>query len=225
MGIRIFHVFGLLVLGLLGGFALATLIQRGHAQGNEAVVRAVPPSPSVSASAGKIDVAIEVENVSNLAGFQFFLAVDPDVLRLLSADKTPFLAQGGREIVCRDPVIQDGVVLFGCVTLRSTPAGVDGTGTIATVSVQPLGSGRSTLTLSKVTLVHPDGSVLPSVVTDGELTIVRTGFFTLRRVLLIAGGAVALTCVALTVVWRLRSARRQQPPEAEPAAGSQVHPA
>jgi hypothetical protein len=223
--IRIFHIFGLLVLGLLGGFALATSTQRGQTQGNEAVVRAVPPSSSVSASADKIDVAIEVENVSNLAGFQFFLAVDPDVLRLLSADKTPFLAEGGREIVCRDPVIQDGVVLFACATLRPTPAGVDGTGTIATVSVKPLGSGRSSLTLSKVILVHPDGSVLPSVVTDGELTIVRTGFFTVGRVLLIAGGAVALIGVALAVVWRLRSARRQQPLEAESAAGNQVRSA
>jgi hypothetical protein len=223
--IRIFHVFGLLLLGLLGGFALATSIQRGQAQGNEAVVRAVPSSLSVSASTDKIDVAIEVENVSNLAGFQFFLAVNPDVLRLLSADKTPFLAQSGREIVCRDPVIQEGVVLFACVTLRPTPAGVDGNGTIATVSVKPLGSGRSSLTLSKVTLVHPDGSVLPIVVTNGELTILRTGFFTVGRILLIAGGAVALIGVALAVVWRLRSAGRAQPPEAESATGNQVHPA
>ncbi len=153
--------------------ALAALSWTAHparGQDNRATVSVDAPQ-SVSATAGQVDVAIKVANAKDLAGFQFVLTVDESKLKPLSVKQTTFLAQSGREIFCGDPTIEAAAVRFSCVTLRLTPAGVDGDGPLATVSLQPLQAGTTSLELSHVELVHPDGSPLPSTSVNGSLKV------------------------------------------------------
>ena len=182
----------------------------GHAQEDQATVRVVAPA-SVTTSNDKVDVSIDVENVTDLAGFQFVLAADTDVLRPISAQKTTFLANTGREIVCSSPTIEAGAIRMACVTLRLQPAGVDGAGTIATVSFKPLQNGTSQLALRNVKLLHPDGSELPSTVVNGELKVTGASWWTTPHITLVTTGiALAIIVLAgLGAVWKIRSSRSE----------------
>lgn len=185
-----------------------------HAQDGQARALAVAPAGGISSSAGTVDVAVNVEHVSNLAGFQFVLTVDPAVLQPDSVKKTLFLAGTGREIVCSDPTIDEASVRVACVTLRETPAGVDGDGTVANVTFKVVGKGSSALALTHVKLVHPDGSELPSTGVDGTATVSGDGSSTSHTTIIIvaiAGAVAVLALAAGAMVWRRRSATAARP--------------
>ncbi len=150
-----------LVLATVVLLAAAVAPQRAHSQDQQATITIVAPG-SVSASADQVDIRIDVENARNLAGFQFILNVDSQLLRPVSASKTTFLTQSGREILCQDPTLEPAAIRYTCVTLRDSPPGVNGSGTLAIVTLKPLAHGTSPLALSRVKLAHPDGTELPS---------------------------------------------------------------
>ena len=175
-----------------------------HSQSSQATVLVGGPS-SVSASAASVQIPINVKDASNLAGFQFVLSVDPNYLKPVTVEKTTFLTQSGREIVCQDPTIDSTAVRFVCVTLRDQPAGVDGAGTLATVTLKPTKDGQSPLQLSHVKLVHPDGTELPSQTVDGKLTVGgSSGWFTWWIGAIIAAALVAVIVPGGLVLWRSR---------------------
>ncbi|HYM14735.1 MAG TPA: cohesin domain-containing protein [Dehalococcoidia bacterium] len=188
------------------------------AQQSPATVRAEGPSGSVSKSAKQVVVAIKASNVHDLAGFQFVLAFDASVLKPLAVNKTQFLAQSGREILCADATLEQAAVRLSCVTLRETPAGVDGGGTLANVIFQPVSSGTTALALKNVILVHRDGSPLPITVQDGKLSVSGSSWWTTTRIILVAGGgAIVVLVVAAGVWWARRTGRA---PDAQPPVGS-----
>jgi hypothetical protein len=175
-----------------------------RAQTGQAVVRVVTPSDSVTKSNNRVEVSINVENVTNLAGFQFVLTVDPAVFKTLAASKTRFIGLTDRAIACGDPTIEAAAVRLACVTLGEKPAGVDGSGTIATVTLQPLAEGASDIVLARVKLVHPDGTELPSTVANARLKVTGSPWWTTTRILLASGGAVLVALTALATVRRAR---------------------
>lgn len=185
-------------------FAVAIAPGQAQDQGDHATVTLGGPT-SVAASADSVQVPVNVKDASNLAGFQFVLSVDPDLLQPVKVDQTDFLAKTGREIVCNDPTIEASAVRFTCVTLRLDPAGVDGAGTIALVTLKPKHDGSSPMKLSHVKLVHPDGSELPSQSVDSKLMVGGSGgWFTWWIGVLIAAGVVAIVVPGLAILWRSR---------------------
>jgi len=209
---------------IVGGSLLLAAANAQSTPTAAAVLRVVPPSDSVTTSRDQADIAINVEQVTDLASFQFTLAFDPAVFKPLAVRKTLFLGQTGREIVCGEPKIEDAAVQLACVTLRDKPAGVDGSGTIATVTLKPAAKGVSDLTLSNAKLARPDGTEIPSIVANARFEVTGAPWWTARRILLIAGGVMALAvAVAAGVVWRVRAQRRLAPPNPEyPPIGSGV---
>jgi hypothetical protein len=179
-----------------------------HGQTDAAVVQVAPRVSKVSTSSPEVDVDINVKNVQNLGGFQFVLVVDPSLLRPVAFFKTAFLAQTNREVICDDPTIEEGAVRVACVTLRDEPPGVDGTGTIGTITLKPLSVGTSDLELSRVKLVHPDGSELASSNVNAELTIAGSGSFQWRTILIVASGIALLLIIGMGAWLRRRLRRR-----------------
>jgi hypothetical protein len=215
----------ILICATLAGLGLLAAViapsNATRAQTDQAVVRVVTPSDSVAKSNNQVEVSINVENVTNLAGFQFVLTVDPSVFKTLAVRKTLLIGQTGREIVCGDPTIEAAAVRLSCVTLREKPAGVDGSGTIATVTLQPLAKGASDLVLDNVKLVHPDGTELPSTVANARLKVTGGSWWTTTRIILVSGGAVLVALTALATVRRVRA--RATPTSAtagDPEAGA-----
>jgi hypothetical protein len=188
---------------------------RAHSQNQQATVTLVAPK-SVSASADHVDVRVDVANAQNLAGFQFVLGFDSRLLKPVSVEKTPLLTQSGRELFCADPTIEPGAIRYTCVTLRLTPAGVDGSGTLAVVTLKPLATGTSVLALTHVELVHPDGSDLSITSVDGKLALSGNSnpWLSPWRLAAEAGAAALLVLLLGALVWRRRP--RESPPERDP---------
>ncbi len=160
----------LVALVALSTTALGMPHDRAAAQTPSVVVSAAPESGKIARSRERFDVWIAVADVQNLGAFNVRLTFDPNVLRPLSIVKTDFLGSSGREVVCPDPIIADDNVKLQCNTLRQTPAGVDGSGTLATVTFEPIAEGSSPLTL-EAHLSHPDGGNIPSVAEDARVKI------------------------------------------------------
>jgi hypothetical protein len=182
--------------------AIRPVTARGQAQAATVAVEVA------SKTGTTVQLNVGVRNASNLAGFQFVLSYDSNLLAAQDVTKTEFLTMSGRQLACQDPVIETGAVRYTCVTLGLLPPGVDGDGTLAVVTFKTSNSGTSPLALSKVILVHPDGTELPSTSVDGTLTIGGSSGFPLwlRIVIGIAAAAVIAGLVALTIWRRRRSA-------------------
>lgn len=191
-------------------------------QQDSAIVRVVPPSGKVSSDSESIVVEIVAENVKDLAGFQWVLTSDRDLLRPLDAKKTFFLGSTGRELVCPEPAVEPGAIRFACVTLRAVPEGVDGSGVLATVTFKPVAVGTSALTLTHVKLVHPDGSELSSTVVNANISLSGGGWLSRGRLLALASGGIVLASGVLAAAVQLRRRKRRRlrvPAETEVTPG------
>ena len=169
----------------VGAIALSSA---AFAQSDAAVVTITAPAKAPPDS-GELQVQVGVSNVKNLGSFQFVLTVDSNVLKPVSVTKGEFLGSSGREVFCPEPTIEVDSLLLKCVTLRDQPAGADGGGTLAIVTLKPEVTGVSDLALSHVRLLEPDGTEIQATTVDGRLTVETDGG--LSRVWLIIGGVAA----------------------------------
>ena len=180
-----------LVCATAASFAFPT-----SAQNQTATVQTVATTKSVSTNK---DVAVEIRasGLSNLGAFQFVVSVDPNILQPVSIEKTDFLGSSGRETQCDDaPTIDSASIRYFCTTLRTTPAGVDGDGTLAIAHFRSKRKGTTDVALSHVLLAHPDGSELPSTTADGKFTVSGgSGFFSATNIGIIAGAVVVAVIV------------------------------
>ena len=171
------------------------LAPEAHAQDQTATVEAVPLTKDVSPDKD-VQVEVRVKDATNLGAFTFVLSVDPNILQPVSIEKSDFLGSSGRELLCPAPTIDSASVLYNCVTLRPTPGGVDGSGTLAVVTLHSKGKGTTDLTLSHVKLTHPEGDELPSTTSDGRLSVSSSsGFFGPLTIAIIA--VVAVIAIAI----------------------------
>jgi len=126
--------------------------QAAGAQSGETAVVVTGPTESVSSGDDPVPFTISVENVENLASFQFVLLYDADVFEFSKVERTEFLGSTNREVVCNEPTVDAGSMRYSCVTLGPTPPGVDGSGAVATVFLDPTGSGSTDVSLDRVQL-------------------------------------------------------------------------
>lgn len=190
--------------------------RNADAQQDSALVSIAPATRSVSKSSDQVQVSVDVAGVHDLAGFQFVVAFDGSVLKPLAVDKTQFIAQSGREIVCADPTLEEAAVRLSCVTLRETPPGVDGDGTIADILFKPVGSGSSSLSLKNVKLVHPDGTEITSTVQDGKITVSGSSWWTNTHRILVAAAVLVIGLIVAVALWRFRVTPSPTPQPGEP---------
>lgn len=118
------------------------------------------------------DVAVAVQQVTNLGAFQFTLQFDPALLSPVDIVLGPFLGSSGRTVLCLDPVMTASSVQLTCVTLGATPAnGAAGSGVLALVTLTALDEGVTPLDLRDVIITDVQGTAIPSAVVDGSRTI------------------------------------------------------
>lgn len=138
-------------------------------------VRLQGPQEEIPRNQKTVDLQLMVENVQNLGGFQFILNFDPKILEATGAEVGDFLGSSGREVLCKDPTIDEGALRFACVTLRQQPAGANGSGLLATVHLKVRGSGPTDLSLDKVGLYTPPGEIIPPAAITGSSLVVAGG--------------------------------------------------
>ena len=129
-----------------------------------------PPSATVGRGT-TFDIAVDVAQVTGLAGFQLTLGYDPALITAVGAAPGPFLSSSGRAVQCLGPGLGPGSVQLTCVTLSDAPAPPDGSGTLAVLSFTADFEGTTSLDLSAVTLTGLSGNVIASVVAGGSRTV------------------------------------------------------
>ena len=134
---------------------------------------------SQSASAGtNFAVEISIQDVTDLASYEFQLAFDPSLVDFVSTVNGPLLGSTGRTVFCLPPLLPPAVpagnVRFGCVTSGISPPPPSGAGILATVTLSAVAPGDSVLDLVFVSLSDPLANDIPTAVLDGSVTVVAT---------------------------------------------------
>jgi hypothetical protein len=120
---------------------------------------------------GTVSVAVGIDTVSDLAGYEFALTYDPTVLTFVEIAEGDVLGQGGVETFWQAGDVADGAVT-GITNAILQEGGVDGGGVLFTAQFATTGLGETDLTITG-TLGDSDGSSIPFDVVGGYV-IVRT---------------------------------------------------
>ena len=112
----------------------------------------VAPSPVQSPAIGEqLTLSLKIADGENVAGYQATVEFDTTALRYVAGDNGDFLPAGAFFV---PPVVEGNRV-----TLASSAIGgvSNGDGTLAVITFEVVAIKASTVTLSQVNLVNPDG--------------------------------------------------------------------
>lgn len=135
-------------------------------------IRFDPPASSVAPGA-VFAVNVLVDNVTDLGGYEFTVTFNPAVVHVQNVTLGPFLSATGRTTAALGPDTDNvaGTFTFGAYSFGSA-AGVNGTGTVAQVTLQAMASGNSALTFTKAQLIDTQAAVLgPLTMTPGSVAV------------------------------------------------------
>lgn len=134
------------------------------------LVRVDPPAQSVGPGTNAV-INVLVDDVTNMAAYEFELDYYGSTLGFVSVSNGPFLGSTNLAVTCLPPLLDVGKVRFGCVTL-GTGAAPSGSGLLATVTLSTSCSGTSPLNLGLVGLSDPLGNPRPARSQGGSATVV-----------------------------------------------------
>ena len=161
----------LLPLAVLAMAVLVRPAQGASAQtSSEGNVRLSPAMSTVAAGDGPFTVYVVLEALQHagnvtyddnrdgipdrsvpsagLGAFQFTIEYDPAIVEFQSVERGPNLGLTGRSFQCLPAIRDIGTVTFGCLSPGTTPAGAQGTLTLASVQFSPRSNGLSPLVLA-----------------------------------------------------------------------------
>lgn len=125
-----------------------------------------------------VDVSVMVSNVSDLYGYNFSLSFDASLLQAASFTEGSFLSAGGStyfDVVGFDNTA--GMISFVYGGIGTPGAGVSGSGTLATLHFNAIGTGTSALNFiaADTTLVNssidPSNSTITATLVNNTLAV------------------------------------------------------
>ncbi|RKU21529.1 hypothetical protein C6499_21255 [Candidatus Poribacteria bacterium] len=140
----------------------------------DTTVLSLGPKSVSSAEAKRVRVGdtftlhFNAEAVTNLAGWQFDITFNPDILEAVDVIEGDFLKSDGASTFFQEGKIDNSVGKITGFNGARLATGVSGTGTLLSLKFAAKTFGESTLTLSNVQLGSATGQVIPS----GTLEIV-----------------------------------------------------
>lgn len=137
-------------------------------QAGSATVAVTPPS--VTASVGQdFSVDINISNVTDLYGWEFYLSWNSSLLDWVSVSEGPFLKSGGDTFFKYFLNTTDEHVVVDC-TLEGQIPGVSGNGTLITVMLNATNVGECPLNLYNVDLRDSSDASIPCQAVGGNFT-------------------------------------------------------
>jgi hypothetical protein len=115
-----------------------------------------------------VNVDVAIEGAVDLGSYAFTLTWDASELQYTSVTNGAFLSSTGRSVLCSAPQVGVSSVTFDCSS-SGAPAGPNGSGVLATVQFQAIGTGNSPATLSGITLADTSSTSQAAVTTDGSI--------------------------------------------------------
>ena len=117
-------------------------------------------------------VRINAEKVTDLAGWQFDIAFDSDVLEMVKVNEGDFLkTEGGTTFFQQGTVDNAGGKIIGLSAALISKGGVTGTGTLLSVVFSAKTGGNSQLALHNFQLGSSTGEVIPAGVRNLTITV------------------------------------------------------
>ena len=141
------------------------------------IVWIAPPEKTVYLNAETFTIDVAIFNVVDLGAFQFTLVFSPTIVHVATAEVSSFLGSTGRNVSPLGPHINNeaGTVTFGALSFGK-PAGPDGSGVLATVSLLPQAVGESELRLQNVQVLNTVPEGIPVGLQHGHVTVVAQHF-------------------------------------------------
>lgn len=131
----------------------------------------VAATPATVAPGAVVNVAVNVADVANLAGYGFSLTYNASLLHFTGFTGGAFLGSGGADTDQGVVDVNDaaGSIGYAYGTLVSDMGGVNGAGTLGWFSFQALAAGTSAINLADVLLVSSinDANGFPTSITTG----------------------------------------------------------
>ena len=136
-----------------------------------------PSTRQVGDDEASTTVDVQIQDVSDLAAFQFDVTYDPAVVHVDDVTLGAFLGSGGRNTAALGPDIDNGTgrVAFGGFSY-GTGSGAEGSGTLATITFSPQATGTTSLTLTNVQLRDTLNYEIPADPQGGEIEVVHYPF-------------------------------------------------
>ena len=163
-----------------------------NAQSTDGTVRLLPPISTVDVNDGSFGVFIVLEDLEHngvisydddrdttpdrfvesigMAAFEFTLDFDETVVAVEDIEVGPALGESGRAFQCLPPRYEPGSIRFGCLSSGASTSGVQGSFTLASLTLRPLGNGSSPLLLEPQ-LAGPLGDPIAIDVADGLVRV------------------------------------------------------
>ena len=117
-------------------------------------------------------VRVNAEKVTDLAGWQFDVAFDPDVLEVIEVNEGDFLkTDGGTTFFQKGTVDNAEGKISGLSAALISKGGVTGTGALLSVVFSAKADGNSQLALHNFQLGSSTGAVIPAGVRDLAITV------------------------------------------------------
>jgi hypothetical protein len=145
----------------------------GIGNGSPTTTLSVQPAGTAGITPGQLfSINITVSNVSDLYAWQFYLYYQSSVLNGTSIDQGPFLTVPSYFIITDftdNYNATHGYMYVSCTRVGNV-SGVNGDGTLATVTFKAVGAGSSILHLDNTRLTdstHPFGNLIPHTLVDG----------------------------------------------------------
>lgn len=130
-------------------------------------------NPNPAAVGGTVSVDVVISGALDLYAYQFSLSFDPSVLQATGSTEGAFLPTGGTTFFSPGSFDNTlGVYSFTVGTLIGALPGVNGAGTLATLSFDVAAAGVSSLTLSDVVLLDSALAEIPAQLQGGVVTAV-----------------------------------------------------
>lgn len=157
-----------------------------NATSNQTIVRITPLLQKVAPGA-YFSIDFMIQNVTNLASYQFNFSYEPDYMEFLDVEFSSFLTSTGRtsvpSVVTPDP---NGYIFVSNGTTGLTPAGPDGTARLFTVNFQasetPPDFSTLQFNIMESVVKQPNGTPIVPIIMNGAVTIepdyCKTGLYT-----------------------------------------------
>ena len=127
----------------------------------------VYPTKKYITTSSSFLIDINVENVTDLYGFEFKLSYDTTILDATNITEGPFLKSGGPTFIAKMEINETTGTIWVAITLYEVEKGVDGSGTLVTITFEATALGDSPLHLYDTILGDSYGNPIPHSTKDG----------------------------------------------------------
>jgi len=117
---------------------------------------------------------VNLNNVINLAGYQFDISYKPTVLEVVSVKKGTFISTSSGDSFCMEPTLDkiNGLISkFVCA--RMAKEGVNGSGILATIEFRAITMGESAIVIQNAKLSNTNAQILQFTTSDSLVSAIR----------------------------------------------------